>query len=94
MTFSGVVIALQAIVITYGGWQSPLYFTEEDRNPSRNLPRTMVGGVFSVIVIYLSGNMSLNALSMSGLASATLPAAEPRRSLQGHAGVISLPHYQ
>ena len=39
MTFSGIVIALQAIVITYGGWQSPLYFTEEDRDPSRNLPR-------------------------------------------------------
>ena len=24
---------LQAIVITYGGWQSPLYFIEEDRGP-------------------------------------------------------------
>ena len=33
MTFSGFVIALQAIVITYGGWQSPLYFIEEDREP-------------------------------------------------------------
>src|SRR5215475_3265656 len=33
MTVSGVVIALQATLITYGGWQSPLYFTEEDRDP-------------------------------------------------------------
>jgi len=51
MTFSGLMVALQAIVITYGGWQSPLYFMEEDRDPSRNLPRTMIGGVLSVIGI-------------------------------------------
>ena len=87
MTFSGVVIALQAIVITYGGWQSPLYFTEEDRNPSRNLPRTMVGGVFSVIVIYLLVNIALlNVLSMSGLASATLPAADAAQVIAGPRG--------
>ena len=29
-TLVGIVIALQAVVITYGGWQSALYFTEED----------------------------------------------------------------
>src|SRR6201993_372280 len=45
VTFSGLTIALQAIVITYGGWQSPLYFIEEDRDPARNLPRAMMGGV-------------------------------------------------
>ena len=87
MTFSGVVIALQAIVITYGGWQSPLYFTEEDRDPSRNLPRTMVGGVFSVIVIYLLVNIALlSVLSMSGLASATLPAADAAHAIAGPHG--------
>jgi APA family basic amino acid/polyamine antiporter len=87
MTFSGVVIALQAILITYGGWQSPLYFTEEDRDPSRNLPRTMVGGVLSVIVIYLLVNIALlTALSMSGLASATLPAADAAHVIAGPRG--------
>jgi len=87
MTFSGVVIALQAILITYGGWQSPLYFTEEDRDPSRNLPRTMVGGVLSVIVIYLLVNIALlNALSISGLASATLPAADAAHVIAGPRG--------
>jgi APA family basic amino acid/polyamine antiporter len=87
MTFSGVVVALQAILITYGGWQSPLYFTEEDRDPSRNLPRTMVGGVLSVIVIYLLVNIALlNTLSMSGLASATLPAADAAHVIAGPRG--------
>jgi APA family basic amino acid/polyamine antiporter len=87
MTFSGLVIALQAIVITYGGWQSPLYFAEEDRDPSGNLPRTMIGGVLSVIVIYLLVNVALlNVLPMSGLASATLPAADAAQVIAGLRG--------
>src|SRR5262249_62211291 len=47
IAFSGLIIALQAVVITYGGWQSPLYFFEEDSDPARNLPRTLICGVFS-----------------------------------------------
>src|SRR5215472_1160929 len=70
MTLSGLVIALQAVVITYGGWQSPLYFTEEDRNPARNLPRIMVGGVLLVMAIYVLFNVALlSALPVSVLAS-------------------------
>jgi APA family basic amino acid/polyamine antiporter len=87
MTFSGVIIALQAIVITYGGWQSPLYFVEEDRDPSRNLPRTMIGGVLSVIGIYLLVNIALiKVLPMSQLSGATLPAADAARVISGAHG--------
>src|SRR4029078_9407546 len=56
---AGLVVALQSVVITYGGWQSALYFTEEDRDPRRNLPRAMIGGVLSVIVIYLLVDVAL-----------------------------------
>ena len=87
MTFSGWVIALQAIVITYGGWQSPLYFVEEDRDPARNLPRTMIGGVLSVIGIYLLVNIALlKVLPISELSGATLPAADAARSIAGQQG--------
>jgi len=87
MTFSGVIIALQAIVITYGGWQSPLYFVEEDRDPSRNLPRTMIGGVLSVMGIYLLVNIALiRVLPMSELSGATLPAADAARVITGAHG--------
>ena len=87
MTFSGLVIALQAIVITYGGWQSPLYFIEEDRDPARNLPRTMIGGVLSVIAIYLLVNIALiKVLPMSELSGATLPAADAARIIAGAHG--------
>src|SRR6185295_274828 len=32
-SFAGLIVALQSVVITYGGWQSGLYFSEEDRDP-------------------------------------------------------------
>ena len=87
MTFSGLMVALQAIVITYGGWQSPLYFIEEDRDPRHNLPRIMISGVLSVIGIYLLVNIALlKVLPMSQLAGATLPAADAARAIAGAQG--------
>jgi basic amino acid/polyamine antiporter, APA family len=87
MTFGGLIAASQAIVITYGGWQSPLYFMEEDRDPARNLPRTMIGGVLSVIGIYLLVNVALlKVVPMSELAGATLPAANAAQIIAGPHG--------
>ena len=87
MTFSGLVVSLQAIVITYGGWQSPLYFIEEDRDPARNLPRIMIGGVLSVIGIYLLVNIALlKVLPISELSGATFPAADAARVIAGAHG--------
>jgi APA family basic amino acid/polyamine antiporter len=96
----GLVVALQSVVITYGGWQSALYFTEEDRDPRRNLPRSMIGGVLSVIVIYLLVNVALlSVLPIPALARSTLPAADAARAIFGDRGgriitvlsLISLP---
>jgi APA family basic amino acid/polyamine antiporter len=87
LTFGGFIIALQAIIITYGGWQSPLYFIEEDRDPARNLPRAMIGGVLSVIGIYLLVNIALlKVLPMAELSGATLPAADAARVVAGTHG--------
>jgi len=87
ITFSGLVIALQAIVITYGGWQSPLYFVEEDRDPTRNLPRTMMGGVLSVIGVYVLVNVALlKVMPMSELSGATLAAADAANIIAGAHG--------
>ena len=86
-SLSGMVVALQAIVITYGGWQSALYFTEEDRDPTRNLPKTMIGGIVAVIAIYLLINLALmNVLPMDALASSTLPAADAAQVFAGARG--------
>ncbi|HET9211687.1 MAG TPA: APC family permease [Thermoanaerobaculia bacterium] len=87
LTFAGVILALQAVVIAYGGWQSALYFTEEDRDPSRNLPRAMIGGVASVIVVYLLVNLALLAvLPIPDLARSTLPGADAAAAVAGDRG--------
>jgi APA family basic amino acid/polyamine antiporter len=97
---TSVIGALQAVLIAYGGWQSALYFTEEDRDPARNLPRAMIGGVIAVIAIYALVNLALLVIvPLPVLASSKLAAADAARIIAGERGrqiitvlsVISLP---
>ena len=86
-SLAGIVVALQSVAITFGGWQSALYFTEEDRDPRRNLPRSMIGGVLAVLVIYVLVNFALLAvLPRADLARSTLPAADAARVIFGDRG--------
>jgi APA family basic amino acid/polyamine antiporter len=86
-SLAGIVIALQSVAITFGGWQSALYFTEEDRDPARNLPRSMIGGVLAVLVVYVLVNVALLAvLPLPDLARSTLPAADAARAIFGGRG--------
>jgi len=85
--FAGLVFALQAVAITYGGWQSALYFSEEDRDTTKNLPRSMIGGVLSVIVVYLLVNLALLAtLPIPTIAQSKLPAADAAAVVFGEFG--------
>jgi basic amino acid/polyamine antiporter, APA family len=85
--FFAVVVALQSVVITYGGWQSALYFAEEDRDPAKNLPRSMIGGVAIVVVVYLLVNLALlHVLPIPELASSKLPAADAAQVVFGPGG--------
>ena len=57
------------VIYTYDGWSATSYFCEEVENPGRDIPRSMIGGVLSVIAIYLLVNMALLAvLPVSGIA--------------------------
>ena len=60
---------MQGVVYTYDGWTGLIYFSGEVRNPGRDVPRAMVGGVLLVIGIYLLLNLAfLHVLPMSRLA--------------------------
>ncbi len=75
--FLGLILALPGIVVTYDGWYAPIYFVEEDRNPSRNLPRAMIGTALSCTAIYLLMNAALlHVLGMTHLAGSQMPAAD------------------
>jgi APA family basic amino acid/polyamine antiporter len=85
--FFAVVLALQSVTITYGGWQSALYFAEEDRDPAKNLPRSMIGGVAIVVVVYLLVNLALlHVLPLPELAGSKLPAADAAQIVFGPGG--------
>ncbi len=71
------VAALRAIVVTYDGWYEAIYFTEEDTNASKHLPKAMIGGVLIVLGLYLLMNLAfLHVLSIPALAASKLPAAD------------------
>ena len=80
----GVLAALQAVFYTYDGWHTAAYFTEEDVDPSRNLPRSMISGVLLIIGIYILVNLALlYVLPVSALAGSKLPAADAVQVLFG-----------
>lgn len=81
------VLALQAIIGTYDGWHSPIYFAEEFSEPARDLPRSLIGGVLAVIAIYLLINAALlRVLPLPDLAASTLPLADAAERLFGTLG--------
>jgi basic amino acid/polyamine antiporter, APA family len=53
------VVSLQAVIYTYDGWAGVVYFSEEVREPERDIPRALFGGVLLIIAIYLLVNLAL-----------------------------------
>ncbi len=80
-------LGLQAVITTYDGWASPVYFAEEFSEPERDLPRSLIGGVLAVTALYLLINLALlHVLPIAQLASSSLPAATAGRALAGPLG--------
>ena len=81
------VLALQAVITTYDGWASPIYFAEEFSEPASDLPRSLLGGVLAVIVIYLLVNLALlHVLPMEQLANSKLPVGDAATVIFGSIG--------
>jgi APA family basic amino acid/polyamine antiporter len=75
-----IIAVLPAIVVAYDGWYEAIYFTEEDTDAARHLPRAMIGGVLSIIGLYLLMNVAfLHVLSIPVLSASKLPAADAAR---------------
>jgi APA family basic amino acid/polyamine antiporter len=83
---ASIVIAIQAVINTYDGWYAPFFFTEEDREPSRNLPRSIFLGTLLIVAIYVLVNLALlHVLPIQTLAHSTLPAADAGAAILGSA---------
>ncbi|MBA3675010.1 MAG: amino acid permease [Chitinophagaceae bacterium] len=87
--FAAFILSLRAIFVTYAGWNSAVYFSEEDTNPGKNLPRSMIWGVISIMIIYVLVNVGLIAvLPLQEIAVSTLPAADAAQKIFGSNGDI------
>lgn len=85
--FIAAALSFQLVLGTFGGWNAVIYFAEEDRDPSRNLPRSLFGGVSLVIAIYLLVNLALlYVLPVSQIAGSKLPAADAMKKIFGAGG--------
>jgi len=83
----GVLLALQAVIITYDGWYFAIYFTEEDSDPARNLPRSSMVGVLTCLAVYVLVNMALlHVLPMNKLAGSEIPGADAAMAVFGGQG--------
>lgn len=91
-----VVPALRAVLTAYDGWYQPIYMAEENTNPTRTLPRAVIGGTLLVVGLYLLINAAfLHVLPLPVLAASQLPAADAARIVLPRGGaelvtVISL----
>jgi APA family basic amino acid/polyamine antiporter len=85
--FAGFVLSAQAVIYTYDGWNGPLYFSEELRDPARQIPRSMFGALLAIAVIYLLINLAfLYVLPVSAMAGSTLAAARVAQAIFGPRG--------
>jgi APA family basic amino acid/polyamine antiporter len=53
------VLGLQQVIYTVDGWDGVIYFSEEVKDPGRDVPRAIFASVFSVMTIYLLLNAAV-----------------------------------
>lgn len=85
--FLALILALQAVIYTYDGWTGVIYFSEEVREPGRDIPRALLGGALSVMVIYLLVNLALlYVLPLSRIAGEPLAVGAAAQAVFGARG--------
>ena len=85
--FVALILSLQAVIYTYDGWTGVIYFSEEVREPARDIPRALFGGVLLIVGIYLLVNLALvYVLPLERLAGEKLAAGAAAQAVFGGHG--------
>jgi APA family basic amino acid/polyamine antiporter len=86
LTLAAIAIGMRAILNTYAGWNTCVYFCEEVHAPGRNVARsTFIGlGVITSLYVLINAGL-LHVLSVDQIASSKLPAADAVSSILGGA---------
>jgi basic amino acid/polyamine antiporter, APA family len=81
------ILSLREVIYTYDGWSGVIYFSEEVKNPARDIPRSLFGGVLTITAIYLLVNVALlYVLPISGIAGKEFAAGEAATVIFGAFG--------
>jgi APA family basic amino acid/polyamine antiporter len=87
LVVSGWALAMNAVMGTYSGWNTAVYFSEENTNASRSLPKSLFGGLTTVAIIYVLVNAALlYAMPVASISASKLPAADFVTQLWGGTG--------
>ncbi|HLK63404.1 MAG TPA: amino acid permease [Bryobacteraceae bacterium] len=91
LTTAGFFAALVAALWAYDGWNNVSMVASEVRDPQRNLPRSLIWGTATVIVIYLLANAAyFYVLSPGEVASSSRVAAEMMRRIFHEPGAAAV----
>ena len=86
--------ALISIMFTMGGWDESPYVAEEIRDPERNLPLSILGGLWTVALLFILANAAylaiLSPAELAGSRGVTAPLAMERALGGGTGRVMSL----
>ncbi|HEV8399111.1 MAG TPA: amino acid permease [Gemmatimonadales bacterium] len=82
-------LAMVAILWAYDGWADLAFVGGEVKDPQRNLPRALLIGTATVVVLYLSANLVyLYLIPIQTMKGAELVAADVARLVIGPYGVV------
>jgi APA family basic amino acid/polyamine antiporter len=85
------ILALQAVIYTYDGWYGVIYFGEEVRDPSHDIPRSMIYGVLALMTIYVLVNLALlHVLTIPQMAGQTMALGTATAAIFGSRGLTIL----
>ena len=86
-----ILAGLQFIVTVYDGWYASIYYAGEDKDPGRNIPRSLFQSAIIFTVIYLAINWSLiTVLDFETLRASTLPMAQLIEAATGRWGTVAV----
>ena len=75
--FSGIIVAMTGAFFAYDGWINITSMAGEVKNPQRNIPRSLLTGVFACIIVYVLVNQAyLYVLPVEKMAGSPLVAAD------------------
>ncbi|MGX5689590.1 APC family permease [Arcticibacter tournemirensis] len=81
--------AMRYSFFAYSGWEGATYVAEEVKNPSRNLPLSLFGGIGIVMLLYLLINSAyINLLGPAKMGTSTSVAVDSMQIAIGSAGAL------